>query len=415
MTLAGARRCAPLLTFLLGVASSLGPRLAAADGWDPSFSWGGFGTLGATYHSDPNLVFRRDITQPRGTNADEITFDTDSVFGLQGQVSFGPTLRVLAQVVSKLSPEGDWRPQASRAFLAYTPDQALEFRAGRIGFDAYPLAESPNVGYSYLPIRPAPEFFGLFNAEEFDGGDFRARRYWAGGVVTLRGFAGHTAGDNAPTLDTRVPVGTDNLGGQLDWARGPLLLRFALARVRVDHLADLSHIIGALRATGYPQAEAIADRFSSQSNVSHGVQFGIAYDGRPFQAQLLYTHIHTSMGVGPRVDDGLLTLGYRIGRFTPYFLCAVVRPYDDLPPTGLPEPPFDSLNDAVETLQASGQANQKSFSWGVRYDLSSHFDLKAQIDSISVHQSPLVFDHGIPTSLQPAHVTVFGVALDFVF
>ncbi len=383
---------------------------------NPPLSFGAFGTFGVTYQNAPGLEYRRSVTEATGARTGEVDFETDSMFGLEGTASLNRTVRLFVEGITSLNERGNWDPRLERALIAYTPDESVELRAGRIGFDTYPLAESPEVRYTLLPIRPAPEIFGLFDTDHFDGLDATARTSIREGVASLRLLAGHADGRFASADGRFSADDATYLGGQLSYSWGPWLGRAGYLRVIDDTLADLSGLENRLRDTQVPQSIALADRLQHRGRGTDGIQFAVAYDWRPLQMQLLLTHIDSSFADGPRVDVGLLTAGYEIvSSLTPYVSYADARSFAKILPTGLPATPvYSQLNSAALDVQLASQITQRTLSAGVRLEISRHFDLKAQADYVQSRDSALIFNT-TDAPHQATHLLLFGLALDCVF
>ena len=135
------------------------------------FTFRGFGTLGMTTHDADGFEYRRNVGQGHGAEADQIDFETDSLAGLQFNAHLVPRLDFALQGVTRVNVDGDWTPRITQAFLRYSPDESLVLRAGRFGYEIYLLAESRQVGYSYVPLRPSVEFYGLLANDSIDGAD----------------------------------------------------------------------------------------------------------------------------------------------------------------------------------------------------------------------------------------------------
>ena len=65
-------------------------------------------------------------------------------------------------------------------------------------------------------------------------------------------------------------------------------------------------------------------------------------------------------------------------------------------------------------MQSSVRSTQHTVSVGVRYDFTSHFDVKLQIDRVSRRDAAVIFDRRA-TPGGPVDFTVAAVAIDFVF
>jgi len=89
--------------------------------------------------------------------------------GLQVQGRLGNSLRGTLQVVSKYGYDGTFKPQIGWAFLGWNPTQDLQIRVGRLGFDVFMNADSRDVGYSFLWVRPPTDYYGTLPISHLDG------------------------------------------------------------------------------------------------------------------------------------------------------------------------------------------------------------------------------------------------------
>jgi hypothetical protein len=144
------------------------------------------------------------------------------------------------------------------------------------------------------------------------------------------------------------------------------------------------------------------------------VQLGIAYDDGPLQAQVLYGTVTSESITGPDVDKFYSLVGYRVRQWTPFASFASSKDRNPYVTSGLPAiPVFAPLNGAISLIQQNTHSTQHSVSVGVRYDFAPHFDLKVQVDRVTLRDSSLMFDRRLQGG--GADMTVIAAALDFVF
>jgi hypothetical protein len=378
------------------------------------FTLRGFGTLAATTHDTDGIEYRRNNGQARGAESGEVELGTDSIAGLQIDMRLGPMFSVVLQGVTSQRATGDWTPRVSQGFLRFSPDDALVIRAGRIGYDAYLLAESRQVGYSYTAVRPSPDFYGQISNDDIDGLDVAYTRRVGRGLVKARIYGGRGPGELAFADGSSSEFDAEIQGVTFDYLRGGWATRVAFLQFGVEN-DDLSLLAGGLRATGFASATAVADDIDRDVQRSRGVQLGVAYDEGPTLAQLMYARIDSNSIAGPGVDKLYAQFGYRLHKWTPYVAYATSRDRQDVIDAGLPDyPMLTPLNAAVVAIQKTMRSTQRTASLGVRYDFNSHVDLKFQADRIHVTDSSLMFDHR-PNAGAPFDMTVFTVAMDFVF
>lgn len=67
----------------------------------PGLQIGGFGTLGANYHSAGDLEYRRSLDQVHGARGGEVAFGVDSLLGLQLNARASEHLDAVVQAVTR--------------------------------------------------------------------------------------------------------------------------------------------------------------------------------------------------------------------------------------------------------------------------------------------------------------------------
>ncbi len=374
----------------------------------------GFGTIAVTTHDAEGIEFRRNVGQAHGIAAHEPGLDSDSLAGIQLNGNLASGLDAVAQGVTRMNAEGEWTPRVTQAFLRYSPDESLVLRGGRFGYDIYLLAESRQVGYSYLTVRPSQDFYGLVTHDEVDGLDVSWKSRLGRGLVRARAFGGRGSDATAMLDGSHWEGRSDVLGVTLDYSFQALTARAALLEVTYGRHPELTGLGEALIGTGAPGAVDIGTELAGSSQTSRGMQLGLAYDGGPLQAQALYGHILSDSIAGPNVRAWLAQVGYRVQAWTPFVSFSASRNRDAIRSTGLPDiPELAPLAGVVYQLQADMRATQRSTSIGVRWDLSSGWDVKLQADFTSIDDSVLNFDRR--PSPRDIDMTVLTAGVDFVF
>ena len=407
---------------LIRVLSLLGATLALAGpcAAEPDDTWrltpGAFGTLSATHHGEDAIEYRRDISQAHGARADQFGLETDSLLGVQLNIGYGPRLEAVVQAISKLDPDNGWEPRLSRGFLRYLPDEALMLRAGRIPLGVYLRVESRDVAYSYLTIRPPVEAYGYLANDTVDGLDLQLTQARGPALWRLKLFAGHTTPVLATTAG-RQQTPRLLLGGViLDLLYEGWQFRLGAGQARAGDPVASPPVVEPLRATGEPQAVALADRLAATSDRFQQLAAAVAYDQGPVQFELLLQSTSSNHSFGQNSHSGHALLGYQVGKLTPFVSFAMIDSVGELRETGLSDPAYAGLNQAARAVQVQGGlvSDQRSLSLGLRYDFAPHFDLKFQVDRVAIDNSQLIFDRRADPRPN-IEMTVFGLALDFAF
>ncbi|HCB15258.1 MAG TPA: hypothetical protein DEP36_17065 [Gammaproteobacteria bacterium] len=381
-----------------------------------TFSLSGFGTLGGPYNFDDEAGFIRDISQPKGARGNGVDWAIDSRLGLQGtwkpREDFSSTL----QLVSKYRYDGSYRPEVTWAFLKYAINPNVQVRAGRLGTDIYLQADSRDVGYAYLWVRPPVDYFGqLFNSY-IDGLDLTATRGFGDGVLRGKLYAGqlHETLPGAKGSEYSLN-GSTAVGGHLEYQHLHWLFRVGYAAVRLENEGSIEPLLNALRSTGVPQAVTLAQEMSSAGKHFDIFSAGVAYDNGPLQSQLMMSHLSSELAMSSNNTAGYLSIGYRIGPWTPYLVYSRIKSKDPQYTTGLPNSlPFEAINAGVAQAFSFNQVNQETFSLGVRYDFAQNADFKLQLDWIDSRDNPSILWVD-PEPDWDGQAAVLSATFDFVF
>ncbi len=391
------------------------PAMAAEPG-ERRLTLGGFGTVGAIYHDQDGREYRRSNNQSRGAESGKIDFLTDSLVGLQLNAAWSQQLEFVVQAVSRRDAERNWEPRLTRAFVRWAPDPSLMLRLGRLGYELLPRADSRDIGYSYLPIRPPPEVFGLLPHDDFDGADVVYTLPLGEGLGRAKLFGGHTGGKIAYADGQQQRIDDSAIwGGHLEYLYESWAFRVGTGVFLAHDEPQVDALVAALRQAGTPESQSLADELAKKERRTVFTSLGVAYDESPWQLRLFLVQADSEHLPGPKLRFGTLLAGYTIDKLTPYAMFSVIDSYADIRGTGLPDTPQTApLNAAARDAQTRAQPQQHSFSLGLRYDIAPKIDLKVQVDQVQLRGSSLVFDRNTPPQVH-GDMTVFGVALDFVF
>lgn len=360
----------------------------------------GFGTLGMAYNGDDDVEFIRDIAQPDGAR-NGWSADVDSRFGIQLGLRATSELDAVLQAVSRYSLDGNYDPQLTWAFLRYSPDPAIQLRVGRVGLDTYMLADSRDVGYSFLWVRPPVDYYGNRHLSHVDGADLVLKRPVGDGLLWGKLYAG--------SADEKISAGgdiefdasdSDIFGGHIDYETGPwhFQLSYSKLRYRLDPPAGYEQYMHLLQYM-YPDYARALREFMQTKDIQLA-SAGVAYDNGPLQVQTMAYAMNLPKDASDAYG-GYVTVGYRLDNVTPYLTLSGARTegskYRDL---GLP-------------YDGEYGLTQHTISIGARYDFAPNMALKAQLDRVHPKQTGILL-----RSLDPNwrdELTIFSLALDFVF
>ncbi len=373
----------------------------ALDLLDGRLALNGFGTLGVARSTDSDAEFIRDISQQDGT-AGDWDGDVDSRLGVQLRANLTETLDAVVQSVSRYDHHGSYEPKLTWAFLRYNPDPAVTLRLGRVALDTYMLADSRDVGYSYLWVRPPVDYYGMRHLSHIDGGDIVLRRPLGEGLLWGKLYAGRADEKvNSDFVDVVLDAtGSSVYGGHINYDIGRWRWQLGLSEIDYklkapdEFLRQLDLLAYALPQLAAGLRDAVAPATIQMSSV------GMAYDRGPLQVQAMLGQLNRT-GEEADLSSAFVTAGYRLEPVTPFVSLSGSRT------RGI------ALSDFGIPSSARVGLTQQTLSLGARYDIKRNVALKGQVDFINVDQAGLMWRNIQPDWDQDT--TVFSLALDFVF
>lgn len=395
----------------------------------PSLQMHGFGTVGVAQSDRVHLVEQRDLQDVHGVKRGGNPLLADSRLGLQADALIDPTWSATVQLVFKDRPVQSVHSTLQWAFVKFQPLPALQLRAGRMGADSFMLSDQRNVGFTYLWVRPPIEFYGTLPVYSYDGADIQYRWPQVMGSLEAKVFYGRTIPDIAASpgfpeksFELKVdPVLGANLGWHVDesW-----LTRLSYVYGKIDSsFPGLDTVMSLLRSVtvSYPPAALTSADLTMQGSTFRFLSLGGAFDGEEWRMLGEISHIDFSSHFKPNVYASYLSVGRAIGAWTPYVDVARIWParktyfaQAEGAPPGLPQSLLTAIN---QQIFAADQANQATWSLGVRWDFYNNFDMKFQYDRTHVYGPAynLWTTDGASAPLQGSDVNAVSFTLDAVF
>lgn len=357
-------------------AAVLAVMTGAAHAGDVTFS--GFLTVGGGVADDEDAVGYA------GYEEDDLTFDTDTVFGLQVSSAVTEQLTVTGQLVARGTD--DYDVDAEWAYVSYAFSDSFTGRMGRLRTPLYLYSDYVDVGYAYSWLRaprevyylPFNNFQGVDFVWNFPMGSLDGTVQWYYGALTDSFFNTDIQAD----LDTQLR-GQTGLAFTLsyDW----LTLRAAY------HTADLSidappnptvdGLAALLRFNGFNDN---ADRLYTVEDKGTFKQIGFTVDTGMFVAageSVEFEVEDTPFSIDKRK---YLMLGLRFGDFLIHVTGAEIEDEAADLASGIPvsagtAPLIAGLNLVANQFVAESE----TVSVGLRWDFTSSAALKIQVDDIT--------------------------------
>lgn len=398
------------------------PIVAQASGVG-SVRFSGFGTIGAISNSTDEIGFKVDLSDPNPAFKDDVSYRSLSMIGLQLNATITNKFEAVVQFIGRDRREQGQINVVRLAALNYAPTQHWQIRLGRTSPRIFLLSDSRLIGYSNLWTMPVQEFYSSLVINYLDGFDTTYSIQKGPGT-----FTGNISyGQATVPINHPVYAGASlRLGRSIvvnfeydayDW-----LVRFSYAKAdNWEDWPELGQVRNILRGLAaqldWQEGFRLADDYTFEDGAVHFYSLGATYDTGNFVIKSELGRMNSNIDSVGSLDSGYLSVGYRMGDFTPYTVLAKVRTTDGYsltePP---PAPAIPLVSLAVGTFDS--RSNQTSVSLGLRWDLMLNKSLKIQWDRKSV------FDNGYGLWSSPENARypeydvdadIISLSFDFIF
>lgn len=391
---------------------------APQDDAGPDFTFGGYGTVGATHSNFKQADFTSTILKPDGAGYTRSTsFSNDSRLAAQLGVKFDKKWSAVLQVTSERRYNYSYAAQVEWLNVKYQATPDLSVRLGRIALPIFVAADYRKVGYTYPWVRTPIEVYDGIPITNSDGADLTYR--WQTGRVkhVTQAFYG---GTDVELTDTTSVKTRRQFGVTHNADIGALSLRASLIRATIN-VNIARALFNGFRQFG-PAGAAIATKYDVIDKRVDAFSVGFNYDPGNWFLMSEYSFIN-GHSILAKSNSVYLSSGYRFGSFTPYATYSQAKGLSPNRDPGLPLaglPPVlavgaAQLNAGLNHL-LNAIATQDTLSAGVRWDFMPNLALKLQLERIT----PRAGSRGTLIKPQPGFrsgqaVNVTSATLDFVF
>jgi len=311
--------------------------------------------LNGFYGVSLNLTDSQGVTLPTASRTpielEEGELNTDySVLGLQADYAFTNNFSLTLQGIASKQSRGTYSPTLEWGYLTYDLGDDLSIRAGKFKLPFLQGMELHHVGFSRLWVRPLSPGSGAGGFTEYRGAEVIKGTQLGDYNISFQGAFGKAEHHQTAVDNDHVKLFATRIEKDDSW------LRLALFNAKYDVPVDPRRTVwGAEKVMASIEAELLHDNYT----LNMGYVYGDA-EASP--------------------DDSLayLSLGYRVGRFTPYALyqyrlmehdASELRP----PAGGPPRPPGAPVRSFPD-----GDFEINSYSIGFRYDIGPTYAIKVE-------------------------------------
>lgn len=402
----------------------------ASAGEGPRLS--GFGTLGYAQDNSSNISAARDISQLPDADHDAGSWKLDSRVGVQLEYGLSPTVDLVGQVVLRDHFKSDADGALELAYASIRPDSKLDFRIGRVGYDAFLMSDHRNVGYAYTWVRPPIEFYSwipIFSVTGMDAAyHIHTDDFWGDDAYwRLKAQAGSS--------QFAIPIASGKDGGYVfktnDLASLSVTRQSASWRLKAAHsrftidsevpiFSPLHRGLDMVGAAGIPAVSAEATELRknlsfNDAKISY-TTLGAAYDDGLWLVQGELGYTTSTATVVPHGSMAYVGAGRRFGNWTPFGLMSASRPGNAVRGSTNDWGAFNAvLRDPAIGIINTTRIEQDTISAGVRWDFQHQAALKLQWDRTLIKPFGYGLWHGATDYKVSHRVNLFSVTLDFVF
>ena len=275
---------------------------------------------------------------------DNIEFSKDSRLGLQVDAAINKKIRLSSQVLAYDTGQ-DYELDPEWAYIAYSMDSHLEFRAGRLRIPHYLYSETINVGVSYPWIRPPAEVYQIIHTSRHQGFDVTYNFDWRGNTLYIQPYYGQVR-DAVDWQDVSVNTDTEDFYGFQFRLEAPDF-EFMLSYLHTDITLDINIKAINLQRTREFDTDVVTA--------------GIRYQKKNWEITSEYTHTDSegSNETDPRAY--YVSVARLMDAWTPYVMLAIK---DDR---------------IVETVDLRDVTDNRTITFGVRYDLDPGASIALEI------------------------------------
>jgi hypothetical protein len=377
---------------------------SAGDG--PTVVISGFGTAALTMSDSDQAEYVRN-NQASGAMKDART-GVDSNFGVQATAKVNDWLSFTAQGLVRKHATDNFGAELAWAFAKAKVNDDFNVRVGRLGLPVYMVSDYLNVGYANTMIRPPIEVYRQVSIDYVDGADVVYQHSFNDTTITAQFAAGTSVSANVGgSIGKFNPLTALNVLAE----NGPFTFRFGRADTKftASNFPALDGLVATLRKVGF---NTEADQIQILDTRGSFTSVGMSVDWNNIIVQTEYAQRRTTARTVMDTNSWYTMLGYRMGKFTPYYNHATVaqqspRSFDEMPVTG----PLAGLTAAANSVIKTGLQTTDTF--GLRWDFAKSAALKVQVDRVAPRDGPGSFAKPQPGFTGP--VTVYAAGIDFVF
>lgn len=374
----------------------------------------GFGTLGGSYNSNENILFRDNVFSNVGSKGD-FSLTTHSKLGLQLDHKISDSLEATLQEVGSKKRDGKIDLDLDWANVKYTPNDNISFKLGRMQLPVFMYSDSTNLNYANTWTHLPKEIYSLIPFKSFNGIETEIKQVYNDHNFNLEFSSGYEK-DNIYTQEGIADTRLKNLFGvSLSDTYKNFKVRSSYfqgdGKIAVDELYQL---IDVAKSMGINSAQ----NYSLDDLKFKYYSLGSSYQGDNLFLSGEYVWVDSNNKVVDNINGWYISSGYQFDKIMPYITYGKAKQKgatsDDIP---VLDPIYggDFIKTQFDKMISIFAYTQESISYGLRYDIYENMALKFQMDRIYYKQGAKTIHYMDDVPFDKKHFDVYSITLDFVF
>ena len=385
----------------------------------------GFLTAGGTFMDDKGKI---DLTDYQGIT-DDIRFENDSRFGLQISSEISKDMEVVGQLLAKGSNQ-NYNAVVEWAYVDYQFSKMASIRAGKIKESVFLISDYIEVGYAYPWIRPPAEVYSNNPLNTVNGMELLIQIPVGKNSLSLQPYLGTNSEDIPGTNGAGQFEATGIMGIDIKFSgRG---YSFHVSSLTTD-VTTQGAFVAPANLTPPPGTPAFIRNVSFDLRAKGTAKLTSVGFTADINDIVAYAEMQSRDETGaidalfPDQDSHYVTLGYRVGKWLPHITIAAIDGEEGANKAAVTCVDVQACGVApVGQFLFNGSfpyAEQKSTTFGVRYELNDSAALKFEhqiIDIESKNNTATYQNFGLFTPSFSTFATsekhgITSLALDVIF
>jgi hypothetical protein len=360
-----------------------------ADDWD-FLSLNGYGTLGAAYQDNKDVLYRSSIFGDRGTQGD-ISFDNYSLLGLQVDAQATDKLSFTIQAIVNRNNENGKLVDLEWANIKYQLTNSFDIKVGLMRLPLFMYSDILNVAYSYDWIG-LPDMYNMISLNKYKGVELNHYLEFADATLLTTLMHGRTS-NTVKSVGMNGRIRTSEIDAK-DIYGLVLKLYYDSLTLRASYLYShttlsnegVNGVLAQFNAMGIPIISNTIEKYKVDKVDTKYINLGARYDFE--NSYLMGEYVQTdSSSFMPNINSWNISAGYNFPTWTPYVVYSKTKSssnYIPISTLGMPAQVAGAITGANQAFtsisKGSSEFNLETGSIGLRYDLSDNSVLKFQYD-----------------------------------